>query len=161
MNTETKGITTTGSAAVVRFAPESLADKEAEELAKDWLDAKEAEDRCKAWRIAVEDALSKLAPYKTEGSKATRFGAFTVTLTGTVYRKLDVDKWESIKARVPSDFQLVVRDVPTLDETGFKWLRDNAPDVFAVVAGAVTERPGKIGVKVVHKLEADVARKAA
>ena len=136
------------------LTPAALAGKDAAALAGDWLQARGAEEKCKAWRIAVEEALDKALGHKAEGAKTHKVGYYSVTLTGVLNRKLDKEKWEAIKAKVPEELRAVVKYEPKLDEKGAKWIQEERPDVWRVVAQAVTTTPGKTGVKVVRKEEA-------
>lgn len=132
--------------------PETLPGKDALALARDWTDAKLAEDKCKEWRIAVEEALDKILGHKPEGSKTHTVGFYKVTMTGVINRKLDHDKWKEVEKQVPAELRPVKTKLE-LDEKGVKWLQENRPDIWRVVAQAVTTTPGKTGVKVTRKEE--------
>ena len=134
-----------------RYCPEALLmEKDVEEMAELWLQAKAAEDKTKQWRVAVEEALDALLGHKPEGSKTHTAGPFKITLTGKLYRKMDWEAWEGIKAQVPDELR-PTRLVEELDEQGVKWLSEHRPELYAVVAQAITTTPGKVGVKVVRK----------
>lgn len=119
-----------------------------EELAALWLEAKDAEAAMNAYRIAVEEALEKHLGKKEEGSQTHTIGGYKVTITGTMSRKLDAEKWREIEEQVPVD-RRPVQLVEKLDEKGCKWLAENDPATWSLVAQAVTVKPGKTGVKVV------------
>lgn len=132
------------------FTPEALGAKDTAALAHDWLNAKAAEEKCKEWRLAVEEALDKALGHKEEGSKTHKVGYYAIEMKGVLNRKLDKEKWDTIKKGVPRELW-PIKDA--LDEAGVKWLQKERPDIWKVVAQAVTTTPGKVGVKVTRKEE--------
>jgi hypothetical protein len=46
-----------------------------------------------------------------------------------------------------------VRDKLSVDAKGVKYLKDKHPETWAIVATAITERPGKPGVKVEREVD--------
>jgi len=117
------------------------------ELSRAWLEAKSAEDAAKASRIEIEEALAAKLGVKTEGAQTHDLGEFKVTLTGVLNRTLDKEVWESIKDKLPPEIRPVTYE-PKLDVVGVKWLQENSPEYYQVLAQALTVRPGKVGVKV-------------
>lgn len=128
----------------------AIVDKQmdAEQLSNAWLDAKAAEDEAKARRIEIEEALVARLGKREEGAQTHDLGGYKVTITGVINRSLDKKTWERIKDRIPEDRRPVTY-VPKLDVAGVKWLQENNPSIYKLVAQAITVKPGKTSVKVV------------
>lgn len=118
------------------------------ELSRDWLVAKADEESAKSRRIKIEEGLIASLGAKPEGSKTHDLGEFKVTVTGVINRTLDKEVWETIKDKLPQEIRPVTYE-PTLDVTGVKWLQENQPEDYKVLAQAITVKPGKTAVKVV------------
>jgi hypothetical protein len=129
--------------------PETVAD--VERLARDLARLKQIETDCKLARTLTEAALAKAIGFsRQEGQQTfkTGFGA-KITCKAGLNRKLDLVKWHAeIKAHFPPEYQAVVKTVEELDETGVKWLEKNKPDVYAMLAPALTVTPAKVAVSV-------------
>lgn len=128
--------------------PEDLARLSAEDLAALWLEAKEGENAFINYRREVEECLTRLLPMQEEGSKTTAVGNYKITMTGVINRKLDLEAWDKLRESVPVDFW-PTKLVEEVDNTGCKYLKKNQPEIWAICAKAITEKPGKTGVKVV------------
>lgn len=118
------------------------------ELAQKWLEAKEAEAGWADVRARLEAEILELAEVKEEGSKTTNVGRFKVRTTARVYRSVDAEAWEQLRDSIPEDMRDVVEYKPKVNTRGFKWIRDNAPEVFERLAEAITSKQGKTGVNI-------------
>lgn len=116
-----------------------------EALCADWLAAKEKERKATADRVSIEDAIVALTGKKDEGAQTHEAGGFKVAVTGKVTRKMDWDKWDQVKASIPANLH-PVKLKPELDEKGVKWLRDNQPDLYALLP--IETKPAKTAVEV-------------
>ena len=119
-----------------------------QQLSQAWLDAKAAEDAARTQRVGIEEAIIARLGSREEGAQTHDLGDFKATITGVVNRTLDKQTWESIKERIPTDLRPVKYE-PKLDVVGVKWLRDNNPSIYKLVAKAITVKPGKTSVKVI------------
>ncbi|MCF8000089.1 MAG: hypothetical protein K9L25_13735 [Methylovulum sp.] len=122
-------------------------------LADQWKEAKRNEDNANKLRVQIEQQMIAAASFtKLEGSQTLKNDALKVTFTAKLMKKLDVKKWLDIKPRLPEAFQRVVKETSTidykLDQKGLDYLRDNAPEILAQVAEAITVAPTKTAVKV-------------
>lgn len=111
------------------------------------------EEKLSEFDDQIEAVLGDFGLVKEEGSKTTHAGAFKVTATGRMYRKVDAEKWENIKGVLTEEGLAVVEYKPKVSTKGFKWLRDNDPSEFKKICAAVTETPGKTGIKIERKSE--------
>ena len=116
-------------------------------LAADWLSAKAEEQAANMRRLAIEKELTAALEAKDEGSITHTLETHKVTMTQPVTRKLDVRKWEMVKAKIPETLW-PVKVVTSADAAGMKWLAENEPKMWASIASAFETKAGKIGVKV-------------
>lgn len=116
-----------------------------EALCADWLAAKDVERKATADRVAIEDQIVAITGKRDEGAQTHEAGAFKVAVTGKVTRKMDWDKWDQVKASIPANLH-PVKLKPELDEKGVKWLRDNQPDLYALLP--METKPAKTAVEV-------------
>jgi len=121
-----------------------------EELAADWLRAKAEEAAANKRRIQIEEHIVALTGKRDEGSKTHEAGAFKVTVTGKVTRKLDWDKWEQVKGQIAPQLW-PVKMKPELDEKGVKWLQQNEVEIYALLPLEVKPAKTAIDVKLVEE----------
>ena len=114
-----------------------------------WLEAKRREEEAKASRIKIEDEISEALDAKAEGSITHKVEPYKVTLSQPIYRKMDWEMWKTIKGDIPAELWPVKMKLE-VDDAGCRWMMENRPDLWAIVAKAITATPGKIGVKVVE-----------
>lgn len=121
-----------------------------DDLAAEWLEAKAAENAANKRRIEIEDAIVAITGKRQEGSETTPLeNGWKVTVTGKITRKLDEEAWAQVKDSVPEDLR-PVREVVKLelDTKGVRWLEENQPEVYRVVAQAITITPAKTAVEI-------------
>lgn len=118
-------------------------------LANLWLIAKHEEEMANRERIRIEEQMLPLLEQKTEGSVTTELpSGHKVTVTNKLTRSLDFDAFARVRDQISPALQPIkVKEV--LDEAGVKWLANNEPDVYAIVAACLTVKPAKPGFKVV------------
>ena len=122
--------------------------KSLHELCVELTSAKAAEEIAKEHRIAVEEEIIALCGAKEEGSQTHKAMEFSIEITGVINRKMDWTKWEEVKGQIPEALR-PVRMKPERDTTGVKYLRDNEPEIYALLP--ITATPGNTGVKVTRK----------
>ena len=129
--------------ATARLVPGLAALVERLERAK--ADEIDARDR----RIDAEQQIISAAGFdKAEGSASYRDAddkEVRVTLTQPVNRSVDAAAWLSIEADLPKEIREVVRWKPEVSITSFRALDGTG---LALVAPAITSKPGKISVEV-------------
>ena len=123
----------------------SDAPKTLEQLSADWLQTKKAEATANKLRVAIEDQIVALTGKKDEGSQTVEATGFKVTVTGKVSRKMDWDKWETIKAQIAPNLH-PVKFKPELDEKGVKYLQANEPEIYALLP--IEVKPAKTAIEV-------------
>ncbi len=119
--------------------------EELKKLAQDWLSAKAEEAAANTRRVAIEQKIVALTGQKQEGSKTTKAAGFSITVKGVINRKMDWEKWDEVKANIPAELH-PVKQKPELDEKGVKWLKENRPDIYAMLP--IEVKPGKTGVEI-------------
>ena len=112
-----------------------------------WLEAKRREDEAKKARLEVEAQIGAALEKKPEGAITHRLEHYKVTLTQPIYRKLDIEKWPTVKTLIGADMW-PVKVIVEADATACKYLANNEPQLWAMIADAFTVTPGKVGVEV-------------
>lgn len=118
-----------------------------EELAGQWRAAKRAEERARDERVTIEQQIITFTGCKEEGSKTHEAGDFKITVTGKLNRKLDLPVWNDIESRIPEGLRPVTYK-PSLDTKGLRYLENNEPDIYRMIAGAIETKPAKPSVTV-------------
>lgn len=121
--------------------------------------AKIAEAQATAARIDAENAvLAHVAAAKDEGSLTLRGQQYKAVVTFSVNRTIDREALERVAGQVPTALLLQAIDYkPAIKVAGLKYLRNNEPGIYAVLAQAISAKPGKPSVR----LEAVDVREAA
>ena len=119
------------------------------QLVEDLLDAKAAESAARSARVEVEERLLALLPVRDEGSVTEKHDGCKVTVTYPVNRTIDPAALAAVRASVPAAlYDQAIEYAPKLNLSGLKSLRNNEPEVYAILAEAITAKPGKPSVKV-------------
>ena len=122
----------------------SLAD-----LCHDLIRAKERESQATEERVAIEQIITRKTGLPDEGQKTYDAGEFKLTIGQKINRKLDAKKWLTIQDAIPEHLRPVrVEEVFKLEDQGVRWLRENEPGYFKILAQAMEEKPAKPSVKV-------------
>ena len=113
-----------------------------EALAAQWIAAKNAENEAKDKRLEIERQLIEVVEVKEEGSTTNTLknGVKVVTKGGYTY-KADVQKLLALTASWP---EKPVKTKVEADEAFLKAVRHDRPDLWAVIAEAVTLKPAKV-----------------
>ena len=87
-------------------------------------------------------------PSKDEGSVTLKGESYKVTITYGVNRTLDQAALEAIKDGIARElFDQAITYKPSLVLAGVRFLQNNEPDSYAVLAQAITSKPAKPSVK--------------
>ena len=118
------------------------------EIAHELFEAREAEKQANERRVELEEELIALLGQKEEGSQTHEVGDYKVTITGKLIRKVDWDLYDkSIAAKIPESLQ-PVKVKRELDDSGVKYLANNEPQIYRLLAKALTIKPAKTAVKI-------------
>lgn len=114
------------------------------------IDAKAAEDAARERRIDAEtELLAELPIHKPEGSTTFKVDDYKVTVTTGVNRRIDSALIEHVRATIPPAlFEQAVRWKPEANPAGIRYLQNNEPEVYTVLAQAITATPAKPSVRV-------------
>jgi hypothetical protein len=121
--------------------------KDLETLAVDWLRAKKDEADANKRRIAVELEMLALIELKPEGATTTEAGMFKVTAETKLTRSIDWEKYDGIREQIPERLR-PVKFKRELDATGCKYLENNEPQIYALIAPCITTKPAKTAITV-------------
>lgn len=111
--------------------------------------AKTEEARATQARLEAEAALIDALGVKDEGAQTHRGESYRVTITGVINRRIDPAALSALADRIPTPLLLqAVRYKPEPIAAGIRYLRNNEPETYAVLAEALTVTPGKPQVRV-------------
>lgn len=111
--------------------------------------AKIAEAEAISARYDAEAAVIAYASTRDEGAVTVRDGAWKATVTTVVNRRFDEAALAAIRDRIPDAlFDQAVRYKPEPRMEGVRYLRNNEPEMYAVLAEALIATPGKTQVRV-------------
>lgn len=105
-------------------------------------------------RIAAElndahAALIAAIEHKDEGTTRAFGSAYKVTVEFSMNRTIDVAALEAVREKVaPALFEQAVEYKPAINLRGLRYLRNNEPDTYAVLAQAITAKPAKPSVRI-------------
>ena len=109
--------------------------------------AKQAEDAAIAARRELAAAIQAATGHTAEGQKTYDADGWKIVVKAPLIRSMDWKRWAEIKDEIPAAMQ-PIKIKEELDEKGVKWLMANEPDLYAVVAQAITTKPGAVQVTV-------------
>ena len=116
-------------------------------LIEQWRIKKTVEDELKAERQAIAKQIAEALEHPEEGSKTHAVGPYKVTVKGTINRRVDWGALDGVFERHP-ECHAPVRVKRELDDKGVRWIRDNAPEIYAEMAETITAKPEAPGIKV-------------
>ena len=119
------------------------------EIANELFEAREAEKKANERRVELEEELIAILGQKEEGAQTHEVGDYKVTITGKLIRKIDWDLYDkSIAAKIPESLQ-PVKVKRELDDSGVKYLANNEPQIYRLLAKALTIKPAKTNVTII------------
>jgi len=120
---------------------------ELDELVTAWRGVKLREEDAREERYRLEERIADLVGRKSEGSTTKVVAGGRLKLTHRVNRRLDEDAFDRIRGELPAGYaENLVRYKPSLILENYRWIEENDPDAFRLVARAVTTKPSKVGV---------------
>jgi len=119
-------------------------------LIEELLRAKNIEEAARERRIDAEQAiLTELGEVKAEGQTVVKDGRYKVTITGSMNRRIDGAVLELIRQTIPGAlFDQAIRWKPEVNLTGLRYLQNNEPNTYSILAEAITTTPAKPSVRV-------------
>lgn len=121
--------------------------------------AKQDEDAARDARIAIETEIVRHVEACVEGTTTATGTQFKAAVTFGMNRTIDREALEAIRSQVPEAlFFRAIRYTPAIDTVGLRYLRNNEPETYAVLAQAINAKPAKPSVRVESLAE---ARRAA
>ena len=113
-------------------------------LAKRWTTAKDMIKSLQDELLTIENELLPMLESVEGSSKTNHLDGYKITVKRPINRTIDGEAWELVKERIPADLRPVRVKVEP-DSAGCTWLRENRPELWAIAAEAITEKPGKAG----------------
>lgn len=111
--------------------------------------AKQNETEARDARVAIETEIVSLVDAKDEGTSSAEGESFKASVTFGFNRTLDRAVVDSLRDKVPPElFFRAFEYKPAIDLAGLRYLRNNEPETYAVLAEAITSKPAKPSVSV-------------
>lgn len=122
--------------------------KSPEQLAQELIAAKAIEAKANKDRVAIEEQLIAALGSKPEGAETHELATgLKVTITGKQTYKADLPLLMQLAGNLPENLRPLKTETK-LDETGAKYLRTNEPEIWAMLAPAITVAPAKTSVSI-------------
>lgn len=119
-----------------------------EQIVEDLFQARLNEKQANERRVQLEQELIALVGAKDEGSQTHDIGDYKVIVTGKLIRKIDWDTFDKLVAsKIPASLH-PVKVVREEDIAGIKYLANNEPKMYAILAKALTVKPAKTAVSI-------------
>lgn len=121
-----------------------------ETLVDQWIAAKREEEAANARRVAIEAAIISQTGEPEEGSQTVELAdGRKLTVTSKITRTIDEQLWKSVLHDVPEHLRpILFVETAKLDLKGLRWLRENQPNVYALVSTAITAKKAKSSITV-------------
>jgi len=123
-----------------------------EMLAAQYYAAKEIETRATEKRRDLGVAIAAMLRHESESSKTYAADGWKITVKAPVTRSMNWKAWETVKEAIHPDLW-PVETKTVLSETGVKWLMNNEPEIYRILAEALTVKPASISVTVTPEKE--------
>lgn len=119
-------------------------------LANQWEAAKAAEAEANKQRLAVEARIIELInDGSIEGTQTADLGAVKIKVTRSLSRKVDLEALSEIAEQIPEAIRnRLLKTKIELDTRELRFIESNEPELYLIVAKAVTTTPSKPAVKV-------------
>ena len=119
-----------------------------EQLVDQLVAAKKAEAEANKQRVQIEEQIIALFGNREEGAETHELGnGLKVTITGKLTYKANMEQLMQICGALPANMRPLKVETK-LDETGAKFLKNNEPEVWAMLAKAITVSPAKTAVTI-------------
>lgn len=107
------------------------------------------EDKYRTLRLDAEERLVAAVEAKPEGSVTVRGSRYKATVTFGVNRTIDAAALDAVRAKVPAGlFEQAIEYAPKIKLAGLRYLQNNEPETYAILAQAITAKPAKPSVRV-------------
>lgn len=123
------------------------------DLANQWISAKAREESANRDRVRIEQAMLPFLKQKPEGASTTELPAgHKITVSNKINRTIDLQGFATVREQIPANLR-PIKTKEVLDEQGVKYLAENEPAIFQLIAPYLTSKPAKPGVKVVGPVQ--------
>lgn len=117
-------------------------------LVNELIQAKKTEAEANARRVSIEQEIVKITGQKDEGSQTHDLeNGMKLTVTGKLSYSADMVLLTQLCQALPADMRPLKVETK-LDDTGCKYLRNNEPETWAMIAPAITVKPAKTSITI-------------
>lgn len=109
--------------------------------------AKKRENEAKEERLDLEELIIKKVGAETEGAFTVKGDSYQITTTGKLTRTINEKLLPEVQSEIPTPlFERLFRYKPSLNTKELKYIENNEPEYYAIVAKAITTKPAKTAV---------------
>lgn len=118
--------------------------------------AKAREAEATLARVSAENrVLDMLGDLPQEGTTRHEDGGYIAVVTTSIRRAVDADKLAGIATQIPEAIgKRLIRWKPELVMRELRYLQENEPELYGVVAAAIEAKPAKPSIRIEHTKEA-------
>jgi hypothetical protein len=96
----------------------------------------------------IEEKIIDMVGIKEEGSSTTKLeSGLKITVTGKITYSADMALLAQLCQALPENLHPIKTKVE-LDTTGAKYIRNNEPEAWKILSGAITIKPAKASVEI-------------
>ncbi len=119
-------------------------------LSSEYLAIKRVESQAKAEALELEKQIIKIVGEKEEGTTNCETLQYKVSTTGKLNRKLEVEALNQVRHLLPEAiFNRLIQVKPAIDLKELRYVESNEPDLYKIIAQAITTKPAKTSIKIV------------
>ncbi len=119
-------------------------------LSSEYLAIKRVESQARAEALELEKQIIKIVGEKEEGTTSCETLQYKVSTTGKLNRKLEVEALNQVRHLLPEAiFNRLIQVKPAIDLKELRYVESNEPDLYKIIAQAITTKPAKTSIKIV------------
>lgn len=119
-----------------------------DELSYKWKEYKRLEEEANKERLEVEKTILSYLDGKEEGTVTKKTDYYKISVTYGIDRKVDSEIASSLSSELGDEYERIFKWEAKIDIKEMRFLVEKKPDVYALVAKAMTSKPKKPSFKI-------------
>ena len=119
-----------------------------DELAYKWKEYKRLEEEANKERLEVEKTILSYIEGKEEGTVTKKTNYYKISVIYGIDRKVDSEIASSLSSELGDEYERIFKWEAKIDIKEMRFLVEKKPDVYALVAKAMTSKPKKPSFKI-------------
>ena len=121
---------------------------ELDELSYKWKECKRIEEEANKKRLEVEKTILSYIEGKEEGTVTKKTNYYKISVIYGIDRKVDSEIASSLSSELGDEYERIFKWEAKIDIKEMRFLVEKKPDVYALVAKAMTSKPKKPSFKI-------------